>query len=114
MRSAACARAAPFPAVGEDAGHALIRSEAVRIPRASSAVRVETAVVVRRVVVRLLPRREVQREVGLVEPVDEPADRNACVQDDVDEVRRRQVLHVLDAFLDEPGLVPDVHARRDR
>ena len=47
-------------------------------------------------------------EEGLVDPVDDPVDRDARVEHQVDDVRRGEVLHVLDADLEQPRLVPDV------
>jgi hypothetical protein len=49
-----------------------------------------------------------QVEQRLIDPVDEAPDRGSGVQDDVDEIRAGEVLHVLNRFLDQPRLVPDI------
>ena len=43
--------------------------------------------------------------MSLIHPVHQPAHRDPGVQDHVDEVRCGQALHVLDALLEEAGLV---------
>jgi hypothetical protein len=44
----------------------------------------------------------------LVHPVDHAIDRDPGPEHGVHQVCRGQVLHVLDALLEQPGLVPDV------
>ena len=53
------------------------------------------------------PRLQVEVEVGLVDPVDQPSYRHPAVEDDVDQVGGGQVLQVFDAELEQSGLVPD-------
>ena len=43
-------------------------------------------------------------------PVDEPADGYPSVQEHLDHVGADEVLHVLDALLEQAGLVPDVQS----
>ncbi len=60
--------------------------------------------------VQLRPVRPVQvdQQEGLVGPVDEAPRGHTRVQDDIHQVHGGEVLHVLDAFLGEPCLIPEV------
>ena len=49
-----------------------------------------------------------EAEMCLVHPVDQAVDRHPGPQDRVDQVHRGEVLHVLDAHLEQPRLVPHV------
>ena len=60
-----------------------------------------------------LPRRlvdDAEIEEGLVDPVDNPVERDARVQHQIDDVGGSEVLHVLDPDLEQPRLVPDVES----
>ena len=59
---------------------------------------------------RALDAVQVEVQVSLVHPVNEPPHRYPGMQDHVDEVRGGQALHVLDALLEEAGFVPHAQA----